>query len=178
MIEVRGFKWPRRPTAIARAHFLGEDAFGRWLGIAEGSPWWEADGSASGVFVASFVQVVPDNAFWTANFSLTDPVVDVDVVLPVRWIGEVVEEVDLELDVLRFADGRVEARDRETFDRVRAEWTMPDDIVAPALETCALLRKQVAQGFEPFGSVGRTWLARFLEVHQDHPLDSEEHRAS
>ncbi|GIV95453.1 MAG: hypothetical protein KatS3mg057_0110 [Herpetosiphonaceae bacterium] len=27
-IEVRGFKWPRRPTAVAMAYLLGEDAFG------------------------------------------------------------------------------------------------------------------------------------------------------
>ena len=34
VIEVRGFKWPRRPTGVAMAQLLGEDTFGRWLGIA------------------------------------------------------------------------------------------------------------------------------------------------
>jgi hypothetical protein len=83
-IEVRGFKWPRRPTAVAVATLLGEDEFGRWLGIREGQPWWDADGLTSGVFEASFVKVVPTGTFWTACFNLDDPVIDVDIVLPVQ----------------------------------------------------------------------------------------------
>ena len=66
MIEVRGFKWPRRPTGVSVTYLLGEDAYGRWLGVAEGDPWWFADGSRSGVFIGSFVKVVPGGTFWTA----------------------------------------------------------------------------------------------------------------
>jgi len=162
VIEVRGFKWPRRPTASALAQLLGEDEFGRWLGVAEGSPWWAADGSRSGVFVASLVKVVPRGTFWTACFQSVDPVVDVDVVLPVRWVDDALEEVDLELDVLRSADGTVCVRDREAFNRVREAWTMPDDVAAPAEETCERVRELVESGAEPFGQVGRAWLLRFL----------------
>jgi hypothetical protein len=50
LIEVRGFKWPNRSTDVALARFLGEDAFGRWLGVARGDRWWAADGSRAGVF--------------------------------------------------------------------------------------------------------------------------------
>jgi hypothetical protein len=50
LIEVRAFKWPRRPTSTAVACLLGEDTFGRWLGITRGDPWWAADRSRSGVF--------------------------------------------------------------------------------------------------------------------------------
>ena len=39
LVEVRGYKWPRRATAIAWARLLGEDEHGRWLGVAEGAPW-------------------------------------------------------------------------------------------------------------------------------------------
>ena len=106
-IEVRGFKWPRRPTAIAVTQLLGEDAYGRWLGVARGEPWWAADRSRSGVFLGSLVKVVPHDTFWTACFHPVDPVVDVDIVLPVRWVDNVLEEVDLELDILRSADGSV-----------------------------------------------------------------------
>jgi uncharacterized protein len=161
-IEVRGFKWPRRPTATAIAYLLGDDEFGRWLGVAQGSPWRDADGAASGVFVASFVKLVPRDTFWTACFNLGDPVVDVDIVLPVRWTDNVLEEVDLELDVLRFADGSVHVRDRDAFDRVRVMRAMPDEIAARAEETCAQVRALVAQGAEPFGRVGRAWLRHFL----------------
>jgi hypothetical protein len=162
LIEVRGFKWPRRPTSVAMARLLGEDEHGRWLGVAEGAPWWSADRSRSGLFVAPLVKVVPVGTFWTACFHPNDPIVDVDVALPVEWIGDVLEEVDLELDVVRSADGVVRVRDREEFERVRVEWAMPDDVVARAEEACQRLRELVAQGVEPFGRVGSDWLQRFI----------------
>src|SRR5919202_943389 len=126
LIEVRGFKWPRRPTAMAITTLLGEDAFGRWLGVRA-----------------------------------VDPVVDVDIVLPVHWSDDVLEEVDLELDILCSAGGSVHVRDREAFDRVREVWAMPDDIAAQAEATCQQIRTLVEQGAEPFGTVGRAWLSRF-----------------
>ena len=162
LIEVRGFKWPRRRTAVAMAWLLGEDDFGRWLGVTSGSPWWAADGSRAGVFETSLVKVVPSGTFWTACFHPVDPVVDVDIVLPVRWVDDVLEEVDLELDILRSADGSVRVRDRDEFDRVRAAWAMPGDIAAQAEATCGRVRALVELGAEPFGAVGRAWLARFL----------------
>src|SRR5262249_35227062 len=122
----------------------------------------DADGAASGVFVASFVKLVPKGTYWTVCFNLADPVVDVDIVLPVRWIDDVLEEVDLELDVLRFTDGTVRVRDREEFDRLREMWAMPEHVAAQAEETCGQVRALVEQGAEPFGEVGHAWLRRFL----------------
>jgi hypothetical protein len=162
VIEVRGFKWPRRPTTVALACLIGEDAFGRWLGIAQGRSWWAADHSRSGTFDMSFVKVVPSGAFWTACFNPVDPVVDIDIVLPVRWVGDALEEVDLELDILRSAGGSVCVRDREAFDRVREMWAMPDDLAAQAVETCERMRARVERGDEPFGAAGGGWLSRFL----------------
>ncbi len=162
VIEVRSFKWPRRPTAVAVTRLLGEDAFGRWLGITKGNPWWAADRSRSGVFEMSFVKVVPSGTFWTACFNPVDPIVDVDIVLPVRWVDDALEEVDLELDILRSAEGSVRVRDREEFDRVREAWTMPGDVAMQAEETCERVRALVELGAEPFGDVGRAWLSRFL----------------
>ncbi len=161
-IEVRGFKWPRRRTAVAVACLLGEDDFGRWLGVTKGDPWWAADRSRSGVFETSFVKVVPSGTFWTACFNLVDPVIDVDIVLPVRWVDDALEEVDLELDILRSHDGSVRVRDQDEFDRVREAWAMPGDIATQAEETCELVRELVELSAEPFGDVGRAWLSRFL----------------
>jgi hypothetical protein len=161
-IEIRGFKWPRRPMAVAVADLLGEDEFGRWLGVAQGSPWWEADGSGSGVFERSFVKVVPYGTYWTACFNVLDPKVDVDIVLPVEWMGDALEEVDLELDILRFVDGSVRVRDQEEFNRVMEQWAMPDDVASRAKETCERVRELIELGTEPFGNVGRGWLSLFL----------------
>jgi len=162
LIEVRVFKWPRRPKAVTLARLLGEDAFGRWLGVARGDPWWAADGSLRGVFVMSLVKVIPRGTFWTACFYPTDPVVDVDIVLPVHWDDAVLEEVDLELDILRSADGSVRVRDRDEFDRVWEAWAMPVDIAVQAEATCERVRALVERGVEPFGDTGRKWLTRFM----------------
>jgi hypothetical protein len=162
LIEVRGYKWPLRPTHISVTRLLGEDNFGQWLGVKQGDPWRSADHSRSGVFEQSFVKVVPSGTYWTACFNLVDPVVDIDIVLPVRWVGHVLEEVDLELDILRSADGGVHIRDRDEFNRVRTEWNMPNDIAAAAEATCEQVHALVQRDTEPFHSVGHAWLARFL----------------
>jgi len=162
LIEVRGFKWPHRPTAVALARLLGEDAFGRWLGVARGDRWWAADGSHAGVFERALVKLVPTGTFWTACFHPVDPVVDVDIVLPVRWVEGVLEEVDLEVDILRSVDGSVRVRDQEAFECVRQLWAMPDDIAVQAETTCEQVRMLVEHGAEPFGQVGQAWLSRFL----------------
>jgi hypothetical protein len=120
-IEVRSFKWPRRPTGVTVARLLGEDQFGRWIGVQKGDPWWTANRARSGVFGAPLVKLVPSGTFWTACFHPADPVIDVDIVLPVRWADDVLEEVDLELDVLRSANGTVSVRDRDEWERVRQE---------------------------------------------------------
>ena len=161
-IEVRGFKWPHRPTAVAVACLLGEDDFGHWLGVTKGDPWWAADRSRSAVFETSLVKLIPSGTFWTACFHPVDPVVDVDIVLPVQWVDDALEEVDLELDILRTADGSVRVRDREEFDRVRDAWAMPGDVAAQALKTCEGVRELAQLGAEPFGKVGRMWLSHFL----------------
>ncbi len=161
-IEVRSFKWPRRPTSVTIARLLGEDHFGRWLGVARGDPWWTADRSHNGVFTESLVKLVPDNTFWTACFHPVDPVVDVDIVLPVNWAGDMLEEVDLELDILRFANGSVHVRDQDKFEQVRLLWTMPEEIVTQAVATCEQIHRLVECSTEPFGQVGRMWLTRFL----------------
>lgn len=104
---------------MATAPLLGEDTFGRWLGIARGELWWDRDGTRTGRFDHSFVKLVPRGTFWTVCFHTMEPLIDVDIVLPVRWYGGVLEEVDLELDVLRSASGRVSVRDQAEFDRIR-----------------------------------------------------------
>jgi uncharacterized protein len=161
-LEIQVVKWPDRRMGIARVKVLGEDQFGRWLGVVAGSPWWVADGSDSGVFITSFVKLIPVNTYWSVCFNHVDPIVDVDIILPVHWRDDIVEEVDLELDVLRFADGTVSVRDQDEFDRVRAFYAMPAEIAERALTTCEEIRVMIELGEEPFATAGFAWLERFL----------------
>ena len=93
-IEVRVYKWPRRPTNIAQAYLIGKDRFGKWVGVAEGDLWWAADGTQSGVFLETLVKVFPVNIFWTACFYPGDISIDVDISLPVRWIDGDISRVE------------------------------------------------------------------------------------
>ncbi len=164
-IEVHGFKYPRRPTTVAHATLLGEDRFGRWLGIAKGSTWCSADRTRSGIFIAPLVKLIPHESFWSACFQPIDPIIDVDIILPVCWNGHVVEEVDLELDVLCNASGTVMARDEDDFARVQSEWKMPHAIALQAESTWQQMRVQVEQAVEPFNEVGKAWLSSFLTTN-------------
>ncbi len=163
VIEIRSFKWPKRLKSVARTAFLGDDEFGRWLGAARGDPWSTSDGSPGGVFEESLVKLVPAGTFWTACFHPKDPVVDVDIVLPVEWAGNVLEEVDLELDILRSADGTVRVRDEYLFRHLKERRGLPADIVVSAEATCERIRDAVARRAEPFGDVGQSWLTRFVQ---------------
>jgi uncharacterized protein len=161
-VEIRGFKWPNRATSVTLASVLGEDRFGLWLGIMKGSSWWAADRLNSGVFLHPFVKLVPNNTFWSACFQPVDPMVDVDIILPVNWLGDTLEEVDLELDVLRSADNKVWVRDQDKFECLRTEWSMSIEIAMQAENTSRQVHSWVEEGKEPFGRVGFSWLLHFL----------------
>ena len=72
-------------------------------------------------------------------------------------MDNVLEEVDLELDILRSTDGGIHVRDQDAFDHVRTTWNMPSRVAAQAEATCERVRALVAQDAEPFGTVGQKW---------------------
>lgn len=166
VIEIRGFKWPHRPTSVAMAYLIGEDSFGKWVGIAKGTPLRDTGGLRTGVFEVSFVKLFPKDTFWTACFGDGDILIDVDISLPVTWLDNVVEEVDLELDVLCTADWQIYARDHEKLIQVREMFSMPSHISEQAERTCQDIQQQIEQRIEPFGHVGFMWLRQFLSVLQ------------
>lgn len=164
VIEIRGFKWPKRPTTVAMAYLIGEDAFGRWVGIAEGTPLEGMNGTRSGVFELSFVKLFPKDTFWTACFGNGDIIIDVDISLPVTWLDHAVEEVDLELDVLCTADWHIYIRDQEKLLQVREMFSMPTHISDQAERTSQDIQQHIEQRVEPFGEIGFTWLRQFLSA--------------
>lgn len=164
VIEIRGFKWPRRPTSVAMGYLIGEDAFGKWVGIAEGNPWRDADGLRTGVFELSFVKLFPKDTFWTACFGDGDILIDVDISLPVTWVDHAVEEVDLELDVLCTSDWQICARDQEKLIRVREMFSMPTHISDQAERTCQDIQQQIERRIEPFDKIGFAWFRQFVSA--------------
>lgn len=168
-IDVRIYKWPRRPTNITQAYLIGEDVFGKWVGVAEGDPWWSADGTRSGVFLETLVKVFPVNTFWTACFYPGDISIDVDISLPVQWMDGAVEEIDLELDVLYSASGVITVRDQDKFQQICDQHGLPPEIARQAEDACRNICGMIERRDEPFGSVGLAWLARFLQAIKQVP---------
>jgi hypothetical protein len=162
LIEIRSFKLPQRAISAAQAHLLGEDVYGQWPGITQGSLWSSADGSRSGIFTHSFVKLVPMDTLWTACFQDRDPIVDVDIVAPVKWIDDTLEEVDLELDILQYADGSVSVRDQNVFHYICEHWNIAKAIAAQAEQACQQICTLLKERQEPFSSIGHRWLSLHL----------------
>ncbi|XSG76892.1 hypothetical protein ACP8Y2_07765 [Herpetosiphon llansteffanensis] len=161
-LAIHGFKWPKRPTAQTMGYLLGADKFGHWLGIVAGSRWQASNGQ-QGTFEQAFVKLIPANAYWSACFNLSGKLIDVDIVLPHQWNDQLVEEVDLEIDLLKMADGSIEIRDQAEFAAVCQRWPMPASLIEQVHSTTAQIYQQLATGIEPFKTVGALRLAQFLQ---------------
>lgn len=161
-IAIHGFKWPKRPTAQAIGYLIGTDQFGHWLGIIAGSVWQHCNGQ-QGTFEQSFVKLIPYNAYWSACFNCSGKLIDVDIVLPHIWANQLIEEVDLEIDLLKMDDGRLEIRDQAEFAVVFQQWPMLTSLIDQVHATTTQIYQQLATEAEPFKRVGVQWLALFLQ---------------
>ena len=74
--------------------------------------------------------------------------------------GDTVTAVDLDLDVVRWADGRVEVLDEDEFAEHQVQLAYPAELISQARATCDWLVEAVSSRAEPFGQAGTAWLAR------------------
>lgn len=157
-------KWDGRAHWSSPMTYLGEDAYGQWLG------------SPPGVLVsrpgASFVAkdycaklVAPGRAF-VANFNgpATNIRIYVDMATPPTLDrtedGWAQHAIDLDLDVILRRDGSLVIDDEDEFDEHQRSYGYPDDVVAMAQASCAEVHAAIRDGEEPFATVGFAWLDR------------------
>ena len=123
-------KWGGRPHWEYDAVLLGSDEHGDWLGIPGGTHM-SRPGAEYVAPVAQVVLVPPpgpdDERGWLATFHAPGgPVqVYVDMTTPPAWDGPVLRAVDLDLDVVRGATGRVWVDDEDEFARHRVRVRLP-----------------------------------------------------
>ena len=158
-------KWGSRKHWEFDATRLGEDAYGVWLGIAVGCELKRP--GASFRWERCSAMLIPAAQPWTAHFlapatgpAMNDHLVYVDITTPPRWDGDVVTMVDLDLDVVRRADGSVLVDDEDEFTEHAAAWRYPADLVTLAEQSCAAVLAALIEEREPFGTVGTAWLAK------------------
>jgi uncharacterized protein len=155
-------KWVDRPHWRFNTKLLGRDVYGTWLGARIGTAYTGPLGG--GNWQHNFVVLVPDGEWWIASWNdIQQPNIEVyvDITTTPRWFGtNVVRAIDLDLDVARLRDGRVELWDEDEFDDHRVRYGYPDDVVERARSTADRLMEHVSARREPFGDVGRRWLQR------------------
>jgi hypothetical protein len=159
-VAVRYSKW----GGIDHWHFdlepLGQDRFGWWFFGRKGLTL-QRGAEPPVPQRRDFVLLVPVQGCWTACFNAEDELeIYVDVTTrPVLGAGTVTA-VDLDLDVVRYLDGRVEVLDEDEFAEHQVQLAYPAELISQARQTCDWLVEAVSSRAEPFGKAGTGWLAR------------------
>lgn len=164
VVRMRFGKWGSRPHWEMDGRYLGEDAYGRWVGSPAGMPmarpgmqaWTETE----------IAVLIPHHGDFVASFyGPTAPVqVYVDITDRPVWEGDTVRAVDLDLDVVRRLDNTVFVDDEDEFIEHQALFGYPPEIVAAAQASCDAVLAAVRAGGEPWGRVGFAWAARGADV--------------
>lgn len=151
-------KWPDRPHYRHRADVLGEDEHGLWVGVQEGTPI-SRDGEVLFPAKRNAVMCIAAGRCWMASFTDGGSFdLYCDVVTPISLGPAGALMVDLDLDVVRWEDGRVEVLDEDEFAEHRVLYGYPDDVCARAEEVAAELARSIVAGEPPFVGCAERWL--------------------
>lgn len=152
--ELRMRKWDGSPGRRTPVRPLREDGFGHWYLWPAGEPMLPRSGPPR-TYDHDFVHLVPATGCWTARWGDDG---DVDLYCDVTTRPEVgadaVAAIDLDLDVVRYHDGRTALVDQDQFAQRRTDMGYPQPVVDEALSTANWLHTAVSEGLEPFATVG------------------------
>lgn len=125
-------KWRDIPHYAHEGWLLGEDEDGVWIGLRAGSPVHRGDdvlfyGKHDGLMLA------PRGSEWLAWFPREERFdLYVDIVCDMTHTPESITMIDLDLDVVRYPDGRVELLDEDEFEEHQLRYGYPSDVVSAA----------------------------------------------
>jgi uncharacterized protein len=131
-VELITEKWGGRPHYRTSVEVLGRDEHGTWL-------WGKAGrivhrGDEEFLVDEPALSVVPDDQWWWTLWFVGHPDLEiyVNVATPTLWTPESATSTDLDLDVVRFTDGRVEIVDRDEFELHQLQLGYPTEIIEAA----------------------------------------------
>lgn len=153
-------KWPDREHSQIEASRLGGDEYGTWIYAKPGTLLTRGQESLNLEF--GFVGLAPDDEWWVVEFWLGHPEVDlyVNIGTPPVWNGSRLTQIDLDLDVIRRLDGRVEVIDIDEFEEHQVEYGYPEELVVGAREAADRAVEMIQDSAEPFASVFERWVAK------------------
>lgn len=97
----------------------------------------------------------------------------VDIVTPPTFAETTITMVDLDLDVVRWPDGRAELIDEDEFDEHQIRYGYPQDVIDHAVATAAEVLEAVTRRAPPFGAPPQF----VLDAFRDRPLQRGQPRA-
>ncbi len=151
---VKKYEFPSTFLDVVEEQVVGRDNYGRWHGVRADPNGYDFDS----------VVCYPADRWMCAvvaapnSFPDGDREVYVHIAQPLSVLsGGSFGFVDLDLDVIRYRDGRVIVKDDDKF----VAFGYPEDIARHAREACGLVVEMLERREEPFGDIGATWLAEF-----------------
>ena len=157
-------KWDGRRHWQFTMQRLGEDEHGLWLWSPSGTDMQRGHEPVRQSKAVN-VKLVPDNKWWTAIWSWQSNIeLYLDIITPPTWNGSTVTMVDIDLDVMRMRDGRVEIADEDEFEQHRVEMDYPERLIHTARATTARIAVAVEARHEPFGDIGDEWLRKAVTL--------------
>jgi predicted RNA-binding protein associated with RNAse of E/G family len=145
-------------------HRLGQDEHGLWLWSPPGSPMQRGHEPVKHSKSVN-VKVIPEGRWWTAVWSWQRRHdLYIDIITPPQWNGATVTMVDIDLDVIRWADGSVEVLDEDEFAEHQIKFDYPERLVDTARAVTAKLVLALEAGHEPFGSVADSWMMKAIRL--------------
>jgi hypothetical protein len=140
---------------------LGTDVYGTWLFAPKGTVLRSQSGSGvaecevgQGTADAGrpVLHLIQNGEWWVAHWC--ELFISVDICVPASRADGEWSFTDLELDVLAFADGRVEVHDEDEYMEACHAGTISAEESRKAQAALANVERWLRDGVEPFGGIG------------------------
>lgn len=159
-------KWGGIPHYRGEMRRLGDDEHGVWWWGDRGGTIWRGD---TPLFERQHdvLILVPDGAWWSAAWWVGHPEVSlyVNINTPVVYEADRFVVIDLDLDVVRLADGSASIVDQDEFAEHQVRYGYPADVIAETERVTDEVLAAVVAGEEPFrGDVAAGWIERARAV--------------
>ncbi len=169
-------KWGDVPHWEHDATWLGSDDHGVWCGTPAGTLMQRPGHAYSST--TDMVRLVPapasgDPGGWVASFyaRATGVRTYVDMTTVPKWEERTgrsaLRAIDLDLDVVRTAEGHVFVDDEDEFAEHRVAFGYPSEVVSLAEESCAWVLESVLAERAPFdGDTSDAWLETLARLRR------------
>lgn len=163
LVTVQFFKNPDIIHWGFEGHWLGEDEWGDWVAVPEGSQRWKGEVTMPRTRMNA-VFCVPHGEWWHLHYNGINSYnysAFIDIVTPPIWVSENrYEMIDLDLDVAVYRDGTVEIQDEDEFQIHQVKYRYTTEMIRWAEEETSRIVTALEAGEEPFFDVAAAWLSR------------------